>query len=293
MNQARDLRGGPDPNTKTPQFTLPAGACDCHVHVIGPEDRFPFQPSHVGRAHDAPKNALETMHEKLGVERCIIVHGFTHGTDLSVTLDAIKTGGGRYRAVALVDDAITDERLEELNAAGIRGVRYSASLGGKGLNTDAIQRMAERIAAFGWHLVLHLKVDNILTYADFLKRLPVPIVFDHMAGMDPASGGIEQEAFQLLLSHVKDGKDWAKISGLEKVSNQTYPFEDAAAFAKALITAAPDRVIWGTDWPHPNVRPEGRTNDGDLVDLIPSYASDAETQRKLLVDNPARLYGFD
>lgn len=293
MTQDWETRGGPDPDTRTPRFALPPGACDCHVHIFGPADRFPFMPSRLQRAYEAPKAALETMHQKIGVDRCVIVHGFTHGTDLSVTLDAMETGGGRYRAVALVDDAITDERLEELHAAGVRGVRYSVILGGEGLKTDAIRRMAERIAAFGWHLVLHLKDDAIVTYADFLKRLPVPFVFDHMAGIDPASGGVDQEPFQHLLSHLKDGNGWTKISGIEKVSNQSYPFDDAAALAKALISAAPDRVIWGTDWPHPQVGPQGPTNDGDLVDLIPAYAPDAETQRKLLVDNPARLYGFD
>jgi 2-pyrone-4,6-dicarboxylate lactonase len=291
MNRTPDP-AGPDLKTRTPQFTLPTGACDCHVHVIGPAERFPFVPSHAGRA-DAPKAMLETMHQTIGVDRCVIVHGSTHGVDLSATLDAMETGGGRYRAVVLVKDAITDERLEDLHAAGVRGVRYSTTLGGKGLETGSIERMAQRITAFGWHMVLHMKRDDIVTYADFLKRLPVPLVFDHMAGIDSASGGVDQEAFQLLLSHLKDRNDWAKISGIEKVSNQLYPFEDAATFAKELISAAPDQVIWGTDWPHPNVRPEGRTNDGDLVDLIPSFAPDAETQRKLLVDNPARLYGFE
>lgn len=292
MNQTWDPRGGPDPNTKTPSFTLPSGSCDCHVHIFGPADRFPFMPSRRERAFEAPKNALETMHDKLGVDRCVIVHGFTHGTDLSVTLDAIETGGGRYRAIATVDDTITDERLEELQATGVRGVRYSARLGGESLNTDRIRRMAERIATFGWHLVLHLKGDDIITYAEFLKQLPVPFVFDHMAGIDPASGGTDQEPFRALVSHLKDGNGWAKISGIEKVSNQSYPFDDAAALANALISAAPEQVIWGTDWPHPQVGPQGPTNDGDLVDLIPSYASDAALQRKLLVDNPARLYGF-
>ena len=233
------------------------------------------------------------MHNKIGVDRCVIVHGFTHGTDLSVTLDAMDTGGGRYRAVATVDNTITDERLEELHAAGVRGVRYSVILVGESLNTDRIQHMAECIAIFGWHLVLHLKGDDIVTYADFLKRLPVPLVFDHMAGIDPASGGTDEEPFRALVAHMKDGNGWAKISGIEKISNQSYPFDDAATVANALITAAPDQVIWGTDWPDPQAGPKGPTNDGDLVDLIPSYASDAARQRKLLVENPARLYGFD
>jgi 2-pyrone-4,6-dicarboxylate lactonase len=293
MNQNWETRGGPDPNTKTPLFKSPTGTCDCHVHIFGPADKFPFVPSCLQRAFEAPKNALETMHQNIGVDRCVIVHGFTHGTDLSVTLDAMETGGGRYRTIALVDDEITDERLKDINAAGVRGVRYSAVLGGEPLKTDAIQHMAERIATFGWHLDLHLKGNYIVTYDDFLKRLPVPIVFDHMAEIDPASGGINQEPFQLLLSHLKDGNGWTKIARIEKLLNQGYPFDDARALAAAVIYAAPDRVIWGSDWPHPQIGRQGPTNDGDLVDLIPSYAPNLVVQRKILVDNPAHLYGFE
>ena len=292
MSQDWVVKGGFDPVTKTPRFKPPPGACDCHVHIFGPADRFPFRSDRLQRAYEAPKNALETMHRKIGMDRCVIVHGFTHGTDLSVTLDAMETGGGRYRAIALVDDEITDQRLEELNAAGVRGVRYSAVLGGEPLKTEAIQRMCERIATFGWHLDLHLKGNDIVTYDDFIKRLPVPIVFDHMAEIDPASGGIDQEPFQLLLSHLKDGNGWTKIARIEKLSNQRYPFDDATALAAALISAAPDRVIWGSDWPHPQIGVQGPTNDSDLVDLIPTYAPDPAVQRKILVDNPARLYGF-
>lgn len=292
MDQDWVKKGGFDPDTRTPRFKLPSGACDCHFHIFGPADTFPFQPDRLERAYEAPKGALETMHQTIGVDRCVIVHGFTHGTDLSVTLDAIHTGGSRYKAVALVDDTISDARLEKLNALGVRGVRYSVILGGKPLDTGRIQRMAERIAAFGWHLDLHLRDDDIVTYGDFLDGLPVPVVFDHIAGIDPAKGGTDQEAFRALLARLKEGNGWTKISAIEKVSNQGYPFEDATMLARALVSEAPDQVIWGTDWPHPQVGPQGPTNDGDLADLIPTYAPDATSQRKLLVDNPARLYGF-
>ncbi len=291
MNQIWTVKGGFDPDTKRPQFEMPAGACDCHVHIFGPTARFPFVPERLERAFEAPKDALENMHRKIGADRCVIVHGFTHGTDLSVTLDAMKTGGGRYRAIALVDDEITDQRLEQLNKAGVRGVRYTTLLGGQPLKTDSIQRMVERIAPLGWHLDLLLNGNDIVTYHDFIKRLPVPIVFDHMAEIDPA-GGFGQEPFQLLLSHLKDGQGWTKVSRIEKLSNQSFPFADVTALAAALIDAAPDRVIWGTDWPHPQIGEQGPTNDGDLVDLIPSYAPDPVIQRKILVDNPAHLYGF-
>ena len=153
--------------------------------------------------------------------------------------------------------------------------------------------MADRIATLGWHLVFHFKGDEIVAYAELLDGLPTPFVLDHFGGVDPATGGTDQESFRVVARHIQNGQGWVKTSAIEKISNQSYPFADAAEIARAFIAAAPDRVLWGTDWPHPGVGPQGPTNDGDLVDLIPSYANDAAIQQKLMVDNPARLYGFD
>lgn len=286
-------RGGPAPDTKVPGFVLPPGSCDCHVHIYGPAARFPFAPAQRDRAFDAPRGALESMHHTLGVDRCVIVHGGTHGTDLSVTLDALGSGGGRYRAVALVDPDITDAMLEELHHAGVRAVRYGFVFNDRAPDQSVVQRMADRIAAFGWHMVLFLRGNDIVTYADLFRSLPVPFLFDHMAGIDPAAGGIDQPAFRELIRHLKDGNGWAKLSALENHSNQPYPFVDATGLARALVEAAPDRVLWGTNWPHPDPLPGGPINDGDLVDLIPHFAPDVATQLKLLVENPAMLYGFD
>ncbi len=291
--QVWDPRGGPDPDTRKPRFTLPPGACDCHVHVYGPADRFPFLPDRRQRSFEAPKAALETMHQKIGVDRCVIVHVPAHGTDLSVTLDAMAAGGRQYRAVALVEDGIADARLEYLHSAGVRGVRYSPTLDGGPLDAGSIRRMADRIAPLGWHILFHFKGDAVVGYADLLEGLPVPFVLDHFGGVDPATGGTDQDSYRVVAEHIKNGNGWVKTSAIEKISNQSYPFADAAEIAGAMISLAPNRILWGTDWPHPGVGPQGPTNDGDLVDLIPSYASDAATQRKLLVDNPARLYGFD
>jgi len=290
---AWDPRGGPDPNTRTPRFAPPPGACDCHVHVYGPEDRFPFVPAQRERSFEAPRTALEAMHGKIGMDRCVIVHVPAHGTDLAVTLDAMAGGPRQYRAIALVDFEITDRRLEELHGAGFRGVRYSPTLDGGPLDRAAIRRMAERIAPLGWHILLHFKNGAILDYADLLDGLAVPAVLDHFGGIDPAAGGTDQDSFRVVARHLRDGNGWIKLSAIEKVSRQPYPFADAARIARALVRLAPDRVLWGTDWPHPALGPRGPTNDGDLVDLIPTYTDDAETRRKLLVDNPARLYGFD
>ena len=288
-----DPRGGPDPDTKTPRFKPPPGACDCHVHVYGPADRFPFLPSHAERSFEAPKDALETMHQKIGMDRCVVVHVPAHGTDMTVTLDAMATSARQVRAVALVDDSIGDARLEELHTAGVRGVRYSPTLDGGPLNPVSVRRIADRIAAFGWHMLLHFKGDAILDYADLLDGLPIPFALDHFGGVDPATGGTDQASFRLIEKHIKDDTGWIKTSAIEKISNQPYPFRDAAEIAGAFVSMAPDRVLWGTDWPHPGVGPQGSTNDGDLVDLISTYVHDPAIQQKLLVDNPARLYGFD
>lgn len=293
QNRVWDPRGGPDPETKTPRFTLPPGACDCHVHVFGPAEKFPFPPANAKRGFDAPKESLHAMHGIIGADRCVIVHGGSHGTDLSVTLDALATSTRPMRAVALVEDDITDVRLEELHAAGFRGIRYSPAMSGVPLDGDVVRRMADRLAVFGWHILFHFKGDMILDYADLLNGLSVPCVLDHFGGIDPAAGGTEQDSFRAIVRLLTDGKGWVKTSGIDRISNQPYPFADAAEIARALVTAAPDRVIWGTDWPHPGIGPQGPTNDGDLVDLIPSYAGDAALQRKLMVDNPTRLCWAD
>lgn len=292
-NRKWDPRGGPHPDTKEPRFKLPPGTCDCHVHVYGPVELFPFVSDRAAQSFEAPKSKLEAMHQTIGTERCVIVHVPAHGTDLAVTLDAMATGVHRIRAVALVDNAITDNHLEELHQAGVRGVRYSPSLDGGPLDRPAIRRMAARIAPFGWHMLLHFKGDAVLDYADLLDGLPVPFVLDHFGGVDPATGGTDQASFRLIARHLRNGNGWVKTSAIEKISGQSYPFADAAEIASAFLSLAPDRVLWGTDWPHPGVGPQGPTNDGDLVDLIPSYADNPALQKMLLVDNPARLYGFE
>ncbi|MGB0577778.1 MAG: amidohydrolase family protein [Alphaproteobacteria bacterium] len=275
----------------TPKFTPPAGACDCHVHVYGPPSRFPFVESHRERSPDGPASALETMHKSIGVERCVIVHPPDHGTDLAVIIDAMQKGGREYRAVALVEPTITDERLEELDGLGFRGIRYSPTLDGGTLDRPAVLEMARRIEPLGWHLLLHFKDNAVVEYADLLEAIPVPFILDHFGGVDPATGGTAQDSFRIVADHISMGRGWIKTSAIEKISHQSYPFKDAVELAAAFVDLAPDRVIWGTDWPHPGVGKQA-TDDVDLLDLIPLYAPDAETRHKILVDNPARLYGF-
>jgi 2-pyrone-4,6-dicarboxylate lactonase len=287
-----DTCQAPDPDTHTPRFSVPPHTCDAHCHIFGPAARFPYAADRAYTPPDAPKDRLAALHATLGIERAVIVQASCHGTDNSAMIDAIASSGGRYRGIAIVEHSSTEKDLAELDQAGIRGVRFNfvKHLGGMP-DMDVFRRVIERIRPLGWHLVVHLDAGDIPEIAGMLRALPIPFVIDHI-GRVKASAGLEQEPFRALLRLARLDSCWVKLCGAERVSTTGPPFHDAIPFARAVVEAAPDRVLWGTDWPHPNV---GRymPNDGDLVDLIPLIAPDDILQRKLLRDNAARLYGFN
>jgi predicted TIM-barrel fold metal-dependent hydrolase len=210
---------------------------------------------------------------------------------MRVTLDGIARAKGAYRGTAIIDESFSESQLQKLHDGGIRGVRFNfvKHLGGRP-DMGFFRRTIQRIRPMGWHLILHLDAQDIVEFRREFEAVPIAMVIDHM-GRVKAADGLEQEPFKVLLSFMRNQNTWVKICGAERVSSLGPPFTDAVPFAQALIAAAPDRILWGTDWPHPNV---GRhmPNDGDLMDLFPRMAPDAEIQRKILVDNPARLYGF-
>jgi len=278
----------PDPNPITPSYVPPPGACDSHCHIFGPGDRFPYAPGRRYTPPDAPKEKLRALHAHLGFSRAVLVQASCHGTDNRAMLDAIAFSQGTWRGVAMVPPEVSDADLEALHAGGVRGVRFNfvRHLGGAP-DLQMVRKIAGRIAAFGWHLVLHLDAEDILTYRDFLDGLTIPFVIDHM-GRVKAGEGLAQGPFRMLLELMKSPLAWIKISGPERVSSTGAPFHDAIPFAAALIGAAPDRVLWGTDWPHPNVRQ--MPNDGHLVNLFAMACGDEAVRRTLLVDNPTRLY---
>jgi len=282
----------PDPNTKKPAFKLPAGACDAHCHVFGPADRFPYHPSRAYTPQDAPREKLKALHAILGIDRAVIVQASCHGPDNAATLDAIAHSGGKYRGVAIVDETYTDGDFSRLHDRGIRGVRFNfvEHLGGAP-DLGLFRRVVERIEPLGWHLVLHLDARNLLEFEGLIRSLPLPIVIDHM-GRVKAADGLAQRPFRKLLEFMKNENCWIKVCGAERVSSAGAPFHDAVPFARALIEAAPERVLWGTDWPHPNITGV-MPNDGDLVDLVARLTDDEVLLKKLLVDNPQRLYVFD
>ena len=281
----------PDPHPRQPHFALPALACDAHCHIFGPAAAFPYDPKAAYHPPDAPFEALKRLHALLGIERAVIVHASCHGADMRATLDAIARSNGRYRGTAIVDEAVAAADFERMHAAGIRGVRFNfvKHLGGRP-DPAFFHRTVDSLKALGWHLILHLEASDIVEFQDLLRKIPVPIVIDHM-GRIKAADGLAQEPFRVLLEFMKNENAWVKVCGAERVSSMGPPFTDALPFAQALIAAAPERILWGTDWPHPNVG-QHMPNDGDLVDLIPLMAPDPATQRRILVDNPARLYGF-
>jgi predicted TIM-barrel fold metal-dependent hydrolase len=274
---------------RKPAFLLPRGACDTHVHIWGPFDRFPLAKGAPYTPPERTSDDLVALHERLGVDRAVIVQTTVYKADNRAMLDGIERSSGRWRGVALIDDSFDDAAFRALHEGGVRGVRFGfvKHLGGVP-DLALVRRTAARIAPMGWHLVLHLDAGNIPDFLEFFGEFSLPVVVDHM-GRVPVRDGLDQAPFRLLLELLKRPNWWVKVSGAERISETGPPFADAIPFAQRLIAAAPDRVLWGTDWPHPNVRFE--PDEADLVDLLPRFA-DAAALQQILVDNPARLYDF-
>ncbi len=285
------LIAGPDPAPRKPRFVPPRGTCDAHCHIFGPAVQFPYAKDSAYTPPDAPFEALCALHDFLGIDRAVIVHASCHGADMRVTLDAIARSSGRFRGTAIIDETYTDRDFQRMHDGGIRAVRFNfvRHLGGRP-EMALFQRTVARIQSMGWHLILHLDAVDLVELRSVLEALPLPFVIDHM-GRVRAADGPNQPPFRVLLDFMKGENAWVKICGPERVSSMGPPFTDAIPFARALIDAAPDRVLWGTDWPHPNVG-KHMPNDGALVDLLESMIPDARLQKQILVDNPARLYGF-
>ena len=282
----------PDPNTKTPSYKAPPGACDAHCHIFGPAARYPYSPKRSYTPFDAGLDDFKKVHAVMGMERAVIVNASLYDTDARVVLDAMAQSAGRYRTVLNVDDSVSDAELAALHRAGARGCRFNfvKHLGGFP-DMAVFDRTMRRIAKLGWHVDLHFDAKDLPDFYDLLKNLPVPYLIDHM-GRVQAKNGLEQQPFKVLVDLLRrDPKCHVKICGADRVSNTGAPFLDAVPFAQRLVENASERILWGSDWPHPNV--QTMPNDGDLVNLIPLFAPAAATQKQILVDNPQRLYQFD
>ena len=279
---------GPDPNPVKPKYAAPPGACDAHCHIFGPAARFPYAPERRYTPPDSPKEKLRALHDHLGISRAVLVQASCHGADNRAMLDAIAWSKGAWRGVAMVGDEATERELEALHAGGVRGVRFNfvRHLGGAP-DPRVFQRTLAMIAPLGWHLVLHFDAEDIESHSELFDGLRVPFIIDHMGRVE-AGHGLGQRPFRMLLELMKNPLAWVKVSGPERISTMGKPFDDATPFVAALAAAAPDRVLWGTDFPHPNVKI--MPNDGELVDLFARAIPDEALRTRILVENPARLY---
>lgn len=287
-----------------PDFDVPAGACDCHVHVFGPYDLFPLSPGRPYTPEEAPLAELIAHQRALGLERVVIVQPSPYGTDNSCMLDALHRLGSRARGVAVVDAAAPHTVLRELHEVGVRGLRVNLGTAGvedPKIACKHIEQAAEQAAPFGWHIQVYMEISLVAALHDTIRDLPIPIVFDHFAGAKAAEGP-GQPDLTALLSLMRQGKAYVKLSAPRRISKLP-DHRDAGEIARVLIDANPERVLWGSDWPHPGTWPGIPRNpdilerlhpddDGLALNRLRSWAGSADTMRRILVENPARLYGF-
>lgn len=284
---------GPDPAPRRPQIKLPPLACDCHAHIFGPKSAYPYSPKRIYTPPDALLPAYLHMLGTLGFERAVLIQPSAYGTDNRVMLKAMAEAGGRLRGVAVVEDAVSDAELETMHAAGVRGVRINVVdvAEARGVIPMApLKRLAERIKPLGWHVEFLMHADEFpdldAQFADF----PVDIVLGHLGYMR-TDKGLAAPGFQALLRLMRAGRCWVKLTGPMRIATTVMPYPDVTPYAHALLDAASERVIWGSDWPHVIIK-GAMPNDGDLCDLLLDWVPDEAVRRRVLVDNPAQLYGF-
>lgn len=270
----------PNSRIKKPKFLVPKKACDCHGHVFGPSSRFPFATGRTYTLPDAPLGALVRLYKRLGLSRAVIVQATRHGTENTVTLNAIEQSEGRFRGVAIVDETFSSGQYRELHKDGIRVVRFSfARHIGEALDFDLVKREIEKIAVLSWHVVIHMEARDIAENARVLAELPVPLVIDHM-GRVQTGHGASQEPFQLLLELLTNKENcWVKICDAERISSQGVPYHDTIPFAQGCITHTPERVLWGTDWPSLNIE-NNMPDDSDLINLLSLFAPKQKHESK-------------
>jgi 2-pyrone-4,6-dicarboxylate lactonase len=279
------------PAARAPVINLPAGSCDSHCHVFGPSDRFPYAANRTFTPVDAPLEELQALHKRLGIDRAVIVQSACYGSDNRILLDALKRGADAYRGVALISPATSSAAIAELHAAGVRGFRlnFLPHLGGP-TGPDELDRMVNLVRDLDWHAEIHVHDEEIASYAEFIGRLPIRAVIDHMARVDLRRGG-DSPAVHALLALLDTGRVWVKTSGSDRLSLTGPPYLDAVALAARLVAHAPERALWGTDFPHPNISGSA-PDDGLLTDLIDTIAPSVEIRQRLLVTNPTEFFDF-
>lgn len=300
----RALAKASQPSTAV-NFTVPANACDTHTHIFGDPAKFPFWSGRVYTPEPALPDEMAALHRALHLQRVVIVTPSIYGTDNSATIYGMKAYGAGARGVAVIGDKTSDADLDRMGRAGFKGIRINLATVGQdnaSLARARFQAAVERVKSRRWHIQMYVGPRVILAIKDLVMASPVPVVFDHFGGIETAHG-FEQPGFADLVELVRSGKAYVKISGAYRASTHAPDYADLTPFAKALIAANVDRIVWGTDWPHPNSNPPpGRAatelnpvfqiDDGRLLNLLPVWAPDAAVRKKILVDNPARLYEY-
>ncbi|MFV0297656.1 MAG: amidohydrolase family protein [Hyphomicrobiaceae bacterium] len=303
MTTANPAHKAPQPGT-TVNFDVPAGACDCHTHIHGPTDEFPWFEGRVYTPETALPEEMASLHHALRMQRVVIVTPSVYGPDNRASVWGMKAYRGEARGVAVIDETTTDQQLDQLHRDGMRGIRLNLATAGMNDQSAALSHFstaAQRMARRNWHVQFYTTLDMVTALKDSVLASPVPVVFDHFGGADAALG-TSQPGFSDLCDLLESGRAYVKISGAYRASAKGPDYKDACPLAQALISANPDRILWGTDWPHPDsdapglkptdVRPFYPIDDGLLLNQLPEWAPDTSIRRKILVDNPARLYGF-
>jgi D-galactarolactone isomerase len=275
--------------TDLPKLKAPANSCDCHMHIY--DARFPADPGATLRPADASVDDYRLLQKRIGTTRNVVVTPSTYGTDNRVTLDAMAKFGATARGVAVVNASVTDAELKRLADLGVRGIRFNLVQAGA-TSVEMIEPLSTRVNALGWHVQIHMLGDQIVKIEDLLNKLASPIVFDHM-GRIPQPAGTDHPAFGVIRKLIDKGRTWVKLSGAYQDSKVGPPsYADTSKVAQAYVKAAPERMVWASDWPHPTQKENEKANDAVLFDLLTEWAPDEATRHRILVDNPATLYGF-
>ena len=276
--------------TASPALKAPANAADCHMHIYDPA-RFAMPPSATAAPANATAAEYQLLQRRIGTSRVVIVQPRNYATENDVTVDAIKRLGPGARGVAVLHPTVTDAELQRLDAAGIRGIRFSlGNAAGDVVTPDMIEPLARRVAPLGWHVQLNMAGAQIVAMADVLERLPTTMVFDHMGR--PGPEGIEHPSHAIVRGLVDAGRAWVKLSGAYGNSRTGPPYPEATVIARAFVSAAPERLVWGSDWPHPTAANDAKPDDALLFDLLSVWAPDEAVRHRILVENPQSLYGF-
>jgi predicted TIM-barrel fold metal-dependent hydrolase len=277
--------------TRSPRLEAPPNACDCHMHIYDPA-RFPMAPSQRQPPTDAAVPQYRLLQARIRTSRVVVVTPRNDATNNRVTLDAIAQLGLRARGVAVLHPTVADADLMRLHDGGIQGIRFSLGEPATAVVTpDTVEPLSKRVADLGWHVQFNLSGQEIVEMADLLRRLPTPIVFDHL-GRPPLPDGLEHPSHRVIRDLIDRGRTWVKLSGAYANTRVGPPYPEATKIAQAFVRAAPERTVWGSDWPHPTEPPDRKPDDAILFDLLSDWAPDDALRRRILVENPAALYAF-